>query len=466
MPETATCAGAPTQRCAAIHALIAALLALLALAAPALWNGYPLLQYDTGGYLARWHEGYLVPSRSTAYGIFLHLGAPARFWFNVAAQSAATVFVVFLALGKIGVRRPAVRGALIVALCLTTALPFLSSLLLTDIFAGLGVLAIYLLAVAPAPCSRLERGGLGVIIAFAAASHSATFGLLAGLSLAGWVARIWLGPRLVRSGLILAGGSVLLGAALLLATNFALSGHVKWTPGGYGILFGRLLENGTVKPYLEATCPRVNYKLCAYRAELPDTADAFLWGHSAFDKLGRFSGLGDEMRTIVIGATTADPLRQTIEAMRASGQQLMRVATGEGTHNQLWHTYAIMERYLPAQVAPMRAARQQRGELHFDAINAVHVPAAFLSMAGLIVLLLRATARRQRDALTLLAGTAVLALLGNAVLCGALSGPHPRYGARLVWIGTFVMIAAVARAYERAGTPRPWRLTAAVQERP
>src|ERR1700753_1127478 len=35
------------------------------LLAPAIWNGYPLLQWDTGGYLARWDEGYLVPSRST-----------------------------------------------------------------------------------------------------------------------------------------------------------------------------------------------------------------------------------------------------------------------------------------------------------------------------------------------------------------------------------------------------------------
>ena len=26
----------------------------LMLIAPALWNGYPLLQWDTGGYLARW----------------------------------------------------------------------------------------------------------------------------------------------------------------------------------------------------------------------------------------------------------------------------------------------------------------------------------------------------------------------------------------------------------------------------
>ena len=25
------------------------------LMAPALWNGFPLLQWDTGGYLARWY---------------------------------------------------------------------------------------------------------------------------------------------------------------------------------------------------------------------------------------------------------------------------------------------------------------------------------------------------------------------------------------------------------------------------
>ena len=49
----------------------AALAATALLLAPALWNGFPLLQYDTGGYLARWYEGTLEPSRSTVYGLFL-----------------------------------------------------------------------------------------------------------------------------------------------------------------------------------------------------------------------------------------------------------------------------------------------------------------------------------------------------------------------------------------------------------
>jgi len=46
-----------------------------------------------------------------------------------------------------------------------------------------------------------------------------------------------------------------------------------------------------------------------------------------------------------------------------------------------------------------------------------------------------------------LAATLMLALLGNAVVCGVISDPHDRYGARIVWIGVFAVALAVARAY-------------------
>ena len=57
-----------------LWAMATAVVILPMLLAPALWNGYPLLQSDTGGYLARWYEGYLVPSRSTVFGLYLHIG--------------------------------------------------------------------------------------------------------------------------------------------------------------------------------------------------------------------------------------------------------------------------------------------------------------------------------------------------------------------------------------------------------
>ena len=59
--------------------MAAALAATLVLLAPALWNGFPLLEHDTGGYLARWFEGTLEVSRSTVYGLFLVGARPARF---------------------------------------------------------------------------------------------------------------------------------------------------------------------------------------------------------------------------------------------------------------------------------------------------------------------------------------------------------------------------------------------------
>jgi hypothetical protein len=47
----------------------AILFSMALLSAPAIWNRFALLQYDTGGYLARWYEPYLVPSRAVAYGL-------------------------------------------------------------------------------------------------------------------------------------------------------------------------------------------------------------------------------------------------------------------------------------------------------------------------------------------------------------------------------------------------------------
>jgi hypothetical protein len=94
---------APREQEAARASYFAAtLVCVMALLVPALWNGYPLLQYDTGGYLARWYEGYLVPSRSTVFGLFLHVGEGLRFWPELVLQAACTVWVIWLVLRAIG----------------------------------------------------------------------------------------------------------------------------------------------------------------------------------------------------------------------------------------------------------------------------------------------------------------------------------------------------------------------------
>jgi hypothetical protein len=424
---------------------LAAVALPLLMIAPAFWNGYPLLQWDTGGYLARWYEGYLVPSRSTVFGLYLHYGEGFGFWINLAIQSLATLWLLQLTLRVLGLMQTRRFVAISLLLILSTALPWLASMLLTDIFAGLSVLSLFLLIIGGNRMTALEKAALFVFTAFAAATHSATLGVLLGLCAVGWLARPLLGRRLPTSGLTQASLTIVAGGLMLISANHALSGQWAWTPGGTGVAFGRMMQDGIVARFLSDRCPHESFKLCPYRNELPATADEFLWGHSMFNTLGRFEGMNDEMATIVERSLADYPAWQAGAALRAMGQQLLHVATGEGASVWIPHTYGIIERYIPAQVAPMRAARQQNWGLDFDTVNWLHVPVALVSMLGLLALLGHALANRRMDDLTLLAATVTLALLGNAFICGVISGPHDRYGARMVWVATFVVLIALSR---------------------
>ncbi|HLZ05626.1 MAG TPA: hypothetical protein VKR55_26180 [Bradyrhizobium sp.] len=426
---------------------ITAILIPLFLIAPALWNGYPLLQWDTGGYLARWYEGYLVPSRSTVFGLYLHFGEASDFWVNLGAQALCTLWILQLTLRVLNLSQPFRLLAISLLLILTTALPWLSSLLLTDIFAGLSVLSLFILIAHGDKITPLEKLSLALFTAFAAATHSATLGVLFGLCVLGFLARPFLREKIALAGLTQASLSLVLGSAMLLSANYALSGQLAWTPGGIGVAFGRMLQDGIVAKYLNEHCGEEKLKLCPYRNELPATADEFLWGDSMFDKLGRFKGLGDEMGHIVVRSLADYPAWQAEAALKATAQQLVMVATGEGTISWLPHTYGIIEHYIPLQVAPMRAAHQQHGEINFAAVNRLHVPVALASMLLALAIFALALWRRKFDDLALLAATVSFALLGNAMICGIISGPHDRYGARLVWIATLTVLLAAARYF-------------------
>jgi hypothetical protein len=426
-------------------------LATLFLLLPALWNRFPLLEYDTGGYLARWYEGYLVPSRSTTYGLFAVAGWPLDFWPVVLLQALAAVWIIGLLLRthRFSVYPTALPAATAV-LAATTALPWLASVLLTDIFAGLAVFALHTLAWHSDRISSRERLALVVFIAFAASTHSATYAVLIGLGAIAIIAS-WLNVKfLPRAGLLPSTLAMALGACMLLGANLAIGKRLAWTPGGFGLEFGRMLQDGIVTRYLNDHCPDSRLRLCPYRNELPLDADTFLWGHSVFDTLGRFAGLDDEMRSIVLGSLRDYPVMQLKTALIATARQLAMVGTGEGIVDTTGHTYGIIERYMPSVDPQMRAARQQHGEIGFAAINAIGEPVAWAAMALLPFLIVLGWRRAEFADLGRLAATCALAMIGNAVFCGVISNPHDRYGSRMVWIAAFAVMLVVARAYSLA----------------
>jgi hypothetical protein len=417
------------------------------LLAPALWNGFPLLQYDTGGYFARWYEGRLEESRSTVYGVFLHALSLPDFWPVVIAQTLFTLWILWLVLRSYGLNdRVHVFPITILSLSILTALPWLATQLITDVMAGLAVLALHLVIARAHTVVPWERRVLMAFIAFAVATHNATLAVLMLLVTASFVIAAIDRAKVPMIGIGRGALALALGAALLLTTNYLVARKVAWTPGGIALMFGRMLNEGIVHRFLAEHCPDPRFKLCDHLSELPTDADVFFWGEGLFDHLGRFKHMNTEMATITLESLAAYPWLQIEGAAIATAQQLITVNTGYGVNADLWHTYGMIENFAPQMLPAMKAARQQRHELSFAAINFVHVPAAYLAMLFLLgtIMLQHVRLAPFRP----LACTVALALMANAFVCGALSNPHDRYGSRMAWLAVLVGLLAAW------GTPR------------
>jgi hypothetical protein len=243
-------------------------------------------------------------------------------------------------------------------------------------------------------------------------------------------------------------GALALGAAMLVAANYAVAGKLAWTPGGIALSFGRMLNDGIITRFLNKHCPDPRFRLCEHRQELPNEADVFFWGSELFNRLGRFDGMHDEMQTIVVESLRDYPTLQFTAAFKAFTTQLGLVATGYGVNDEIWHTHGMIENFVPGAYADMKAAGQQRGELNavFKALNRVHVPVGYASMLALLGVIALGVVSKHFADLGRLAVTVTLALLANAFVLGVLSGPHDRYGARMVWLATLVVLLVPWRA--------------------
>ena len=433
-----------------LHWALAVLACVFILIAPAVWNGFPLLQYDTGGYISPWFEGKLEINRSVPYGLLLVAGGWWNFWPVLIAQSALTVWIMALTLRAHGLgNRPWLLTGMVAALSALTTLPWLTAILLTDIFAGLGVLALYLLLLRDDTLRGVERVALIILAAASAATHSGTMVMLLGLVLAATLVWLFDSARIPYARLLRATSALLIGTLMVVAANGAVTGRVGWTPGGFALSFGRMLEDGIVKRYLDDHCPDTTLRLCPHKDALPHDADDFFWGEGVFDTLGRFDGMRDEMQRIALQSIADYPLLQIRSVASETAKQLISVDTGAGVVNWIWNTYGAIEAHMPEAVPAMKAARQQHGALPFDAINSVQSPIAWFGMLLLPVIALIALRRPRFTDLGEFAAAMMLAILGNAAVFGLFATAHHRYGARIVWLAVFAAVVVIICLFER-----------------
>jgi hypothetical protein len=421
--------------------IAAALLALMVLLLPAFVNGFPFVFADTGGYLARPFERTLALSRSAFYGAFLAAGIPLDFWPNVFVQAALTAWVTQIALGACGYRGPLAFACVILALAVLTSLPWYAGQLMPDILVPLAVIALHLLAFARERLRKLEAALLMVVVAVAMASHMSIVALVAAL-LALFSMLRFLGWRLglARPRLGAPIAAAVAGIMLAVVSNLAIAGQFALTPGGSTFLFARLLQDGIVARYLDEHCPDPAIPLCAYRDELPASADDWLWGNSPLGALGGWEKFEPQGRRIIFETIMSYPFMHIRTAAQAAAEQLVTLATGEGLGSKdNWHVLRVMQQYAPDTMTAFAASRQEHDALDFSMVNVVHVPVALAATAMLPVFIV--LYRRRNPQLSLLAATVLFALMTNAAICGIFSNPNARYQSRIVPLAA--LIAAI-----------------------
>lgn len=426
--------------------------------APALWNGFAIVFFDTGGYVGRVFDMNLAPGRSLFYGIFLWASSLGwqTFWGPILVQSLSAVWVIHLMLRCHALPAgPLATAVYCTGMGLATGISWYTSQLMPDVLVPLATLSLWLLGVHWGRLGWGERTGLIGLSLLGLLSHMSCMALAIGLIAVLCGLQVYFCQRKkVFSISLLPPVSVVLASLLLMpALHLALVGKGGFTPGGPVFVFGRLVQDGIAQRWLAEHCPAPGIRLCVLQERMPHSADAFLWADdSPFQDIGGWSGAADaELGYLVKAGIKAYPGMFIRTSLQATMDQMFRVETGDGLDEFQAAVRGVFTVLLPRTADAFTNARQQQGQITqplFDALNRVHVPVSYLSMVAL-VLILPWGARNGRYDFAGLAAFTLLALLGNAVICGALSNPHDRYQNRLIWIATLVMAMALGHHREK-----------------
>jgi hypothetical protein len=425
--------------------ILASAAMLLALMAPALWNGFPLIFPDTGGYLDRPILGTLGMGRSALYGLFLYTGAPFSFWPNVVLQSALTVWLIVLTMRAHGLGgRPWLTLGIVAMLTVCTSLPWFSAQLMPDILFPAVVLALYLLSFHNEGLVWWERFILAAVTMFAITSHMAAAGMCVAV-----IAALWLSARFKPLGLTkprkwFAAGSVAAGIVLCPISNLAITGNFAFTPGASSFLFGRLIEDGIIARYLDEHCPDASLRLCDFKATLPEDAGGWLWDDDTpFRELGGWKGFGAEERVITRATLERYPLMHASTAVIATVTQVFTFQTEVDVEDNE-PTVNMFRVHFPHLFAQFMHARQQAERFDVAPLNYLHLPVAALSVAGLGLALLFHRRLKIAPEAAALCFVILLALAANAAICGIFSHPVDRYQSRVVLLAPLAMALLIA----------------------
>lgn len=475
----------------AAHGAAKVALGGLMLLVPALINGYPFLYFDTESYYllgqsilgqAPWLADDPTPAVATAgagppvadtndsltyvggrspfYALLVRLGSGlGSFWPVALIQALVAAWLIYATIRAWRPDRPdAAFWGVMVTLTLASSLPFYVDFMMPDVFAGLGVLALTLLALAHHRFGRAERMALVATAAFGVAAHGSNLALALAVLVTALGVGLWMrvGARALRNAAGWALGPVILAVGANAGYGLAVKLVLGESPRNPPYILARVLSDGPGRLYLKHACgPDAQFEICQHAGKPLDDPNLFLWSpdpdigvFQQEDGAGRRRLIAQEME-FVVGAVSAFPAEQAAASATNSLKQLgaFSVSGDLGWAPIIWDqmTFATTT---PWAEPGVKGGLAYRDRFPFRLADVTVYGAAIVALAFLVWRNLQPDIRRavartpatrsatDRERLLVLGLTLglLILLVGNAILCGSLSGAFNRYQARVIWL--------------------------------
>lgn len=476
------------------------LIGAAALAAMAVYNGYPFFFFDTHAYYtagqkavgfaeeiechhsstcgsstsghtrladiltsqgaavdAKPQTGTVGTGRSVYYGIALFLSDRlASVWLVVAVQALIASWLLHLACRRT-LPRPSSVGFLCLIGALTTlsSLPFFVGYLMPDVFAGFYIVAVALLVAFPDRLTAFDRAALWTLLVGSLLFHRShvlgaalLLGLIVGFLLVFDRVRL----RTAASGLLSIGAAIAVGI-----TGFVLcddetskiTGQLATPPP---FLLARVIEDGPGTTYLRKVCVEKKYAVCRFVNRMPMPVTDFLWSTDP-DRGVWYVATPQERRQIaaeqfeiVVRSFLDSPLQQIMATTRNFLHQMINFSVMEFVASDQLKLY--MQEFFAGQHAEhFLQSRIGRGDIDLRDLSLLQ----YIVVGGSVLLLL--VRYRGLDASTKLMLLVVLCgITVNALVTGTISTPDHRFQSRVIWL--LPASAVIVELNRRAGSVR------------
>jgi hypothetical protein len=244
-------------------------------------------------------------------------------------------------------------------------------------------------------------------------------------------------------------------SALLLAFNLATTRLTGAKPMMLPHITAHLVEMGPGMDYIDANCPQAGFAVCKYKQRLPVGWVDFMFSvepdKGIFELADRETkrALSDEQVAFAFAVFRHAPLQVIGGAARDVVLQLQRFSLDNMEVTP--KARANFSSSFPPDVwAGIRGSRIAQGDGFLDLMSRFNLIAVLGSLAVLGAALAGGRQRWQANpGLTWFCVLLVTGVVVNAVVCGALASPDPRFQTRVIWLiplAALLLIAEIVRA--------------------